>query len=106
MTQQRLTELFAEFTQQQAYILTKKNTDYANTDALSNFKSVACILNTTPELVTANLIGVKLARLGVLLNSDKSPVNESVLDSIMDLANYAFLLHCCVIDTHPQPTNV
>ena len=35
---------------------------------------------------------LKIARLGVLLNSKESPKNESVNDSILDLANYALLL--------------
>jgi len=39
-----------------------------------------------------NLIATKVARLGVLLNSDKKPNNESIEDSVLDLANYSVLL--------------
>jgi len=90
MTQKNITAEFDKFTETQREILVKKNSDYASKDALSNFKTVAGIMNTKPEIIAANLIGVKLARLGVLLNSDKEPTNESILDSVLDMANYAF----------------
>ena len=38
------------------------------------------------------LIATKVARLGVLLNSDNPAKNESIDDSILDLANYSVLL--------------
>jgi hypothetical protein len=44
------------------------------------------------NLIVLNLIATKVARLGVLLNSNDKPKNESINDSIMDLANYAMLL--------------
>ena len=100
MTQEKMTELFNQFTQKQTDTLLKKNNDYASADALSNFKSVAGIMNTKPEIIAANLIGVKLARLGVLLNSGKPPSNESILDSVLDMGNYAFLLHCILSETN------
>ena len=36
----------------------------------------------------AVLIGTKLARLAALLNSDKAPNNESILDTFIDGSNY------------------
>lgn len=99
MTQEKMTELFNQFVQKQSDTLLKKNNDYASADALSNFKSVSGIMNTKPEIIAANLIGVKLARLGVLLNSGKPPSNESILDSVLDMGNYAFLLHCILSET-------
>jgi len=98
MTNEIMTEEFKYFTDLQSETLLKKNKDYASQDSLSNFKTVASILNTSPEMVAATLIGVKLARLGVLLNSGKGPENESIMDSVLDMANYAFLLHCCLSD--------
>jgi hypothetical protein len=44
------------------------------------------------------MIATKVARLGVLLNSESKPNNESVRDSVLDLANYAVLLDMILSD--------
>lgn len=81
----------AKFQQKQQDTLLKKGNDYAGDDRLSNFKTVAAITNTTPEMVCLTMIGIKVARLGQLL-SGKQAENESVRDSVEDLANYSILL--------------
>ena len=43
MTQETLVKLFDEFTAQQKQTLLKKNNDYADADALSNFKLAGSI---------------------------------------------------------------
>lgn len=73
-------------------VLISKGDDYANDDRLSNFKTVAQITGTTPARSCLNLIATKVARLGNLLNSKEPPRNESIRDSVLDLANYAILL--------------
>ena len=73
-------------------VLLNKGEDYANTDRLSNFKLAGNICGISPELNCLSLIATKVARLGVLLNSNKSPNNESIEDSVLDLSNYALLL--------------
>ena len=78
--------------------LIKKGNDYANEDRLSNFKKAGSICGLKPELNCLSLIATKVARLGVLLNSENSPNNESIRDSILDLANYAVLLDMIVSD--------
>ena len=84
---------FAEFTQSMQDTMFRKGNDYGTEDRLFNFKAVATITNTTPELACLNLIATKVARLSVLLNSpNKLPNNESIDDSILDLANYSILL--------------
>ena len=80
------------------HTLFSKGDDYANQDRLSNFKTTANIIGTTPELSCLNLIAVKVARLGVLLNSKDKPKNESIQDSVLDLANYSVLLHMILND--------
>lgn len=72
--------------------LFKKGNDYANSDRLSNFKLAGAIAGGTAEVNCLNMIATKVARLGVLLNSTGTPNNESIEDSILDLANYAVLL--------------
>lgn len=86
-------ELFNE----QRKILTAKGSDYAGADLLSNFRLAGMIVNQTsdhPDAINClNLIGTKVARLGQLLNSGKHAHNESVQDSVVDLANYSALLY-------------
>lgn len=91
MTKEQQIKFFEEFSAKQKETLLKKGDDYANDDRLSNFKSVAQITKLKPETVALVLMGVKVARLGELL-SGKEPKNESISDSILDLANYAALL--------------
>jgi len=98
MTQEKLNELFHKFTKEQEEVLIKKNNDYASVDALSNFKTAGNIALIGPELNALSLIATKVSRLGVLLNSEKPPLNEAVEDSVMDLANYAFLLYAILKD--------
>lgn len=94
MTLQEQQEHFQSFTQMQETILLAKGDDYSTEDRLSNFKNVADITNLTPEIVCLVQIGIKVARLGVLLQSENTPKNESVNDSVLDLGNYNFLLDC------------
>jgi len=83
---------FLEITEQMKSIMFAKGNDYANEDRLSNFKLAGNISGLTPELNCLSLIATKVARLGVLLNNNKTPNNESVHDSLIDLANYTILL--------------
>ena len=83
---------FAEITEQMKTIMFAKGNDYANDDRLSNFKLAGNISGLSPELNCLSLIATKVARLGVLLINDKTPNNESVNDSLLDLANYTVLL--------------
>jgi len=83
---------FLEITEQMKNIMFAKGNDYANEDRLSNFKLAGNISGLTPELNCLSLIATKVARLGVLLNNNKTPNNESIHDSLLDLANYTILL--------------
>jgi hypothetical protein len=89
---------FDEMTKRMREILLSKGNDYANTDRLSNFKLAGSICGLSPELNCLSLIATKVARLGVLLNSSGTPNNESIEDSILDLANYAVLLNMLLKD--------
>lgn len=93
MRDKMLDSLFEE----QKRILKRKSNDYAGEDLLSNFRLAGMIVNQTskhPDAINClNLIGTKVARLGQLLNSEKTAENESIQDSVVDLANYAAILH-------------
>jgi hypothetical protein len=98
MTRENQIALFNEATEKAKVILQKKGNDYANEDILSNFKLAGSICGISPEINCLNLIATKVARLGVLLNSEKGPENESILDSEMDLFIYSFLLMCLTLE--------
>lgn len=89
---------FDEVTEKMREIMLSKGDDYANTDRLSNFKLAGNISGLNAELNCLSLIATKVARLGVLINSKEKPNNESVQDSVLDLANYAILLSMILKD--------
>ena len=92
MTQEEQIKHFEVMITQMKETLFKKGNDYSNEDRLSNFKLAGAICGLKAEQNCLSLIATKVARLGVLLNSDKEPNNESVQDSVLDLANYSILL--------------
>ena len=95
MTHEQQSKLLGEFYAEKKNILKLKGEDYANEDVLSNFKSAGANIGISAELQCLSLIATKVARLGNLL-SGKTPNNESVSDSILDLSNYTDLLYCLV----------
>jgi hypothetical protein len=92
MTEAQQTVHIAEFFNKMEKTILSKGNDYANEDRLSNFKLAGAISGMTAEQNCLSLIATKVARLGVLLKSNKSAENESISDSLLDLANYAVLL--------------
>lgn len=70
----------------------KKSADYANdSNRYANFESAAVAAGVPVDAVFRTLIGIKLARLAELQGKGKQPNNESVQDSLLDLAVYATL---------------
>lgn len=93
MTAEYRKQLFDKVVAKMESILLAKGNDYANEDVLSNFKLAGSICQITPQQHCLALIATKVARLGTLFTG-KSPKNEAVEDSIIDLINYGFLLYC------------
>ena len=99
MNASRRDELLNELHEKMGSVLKSKGGDYAtNTDVLSNFKLAGNICGISANKQCLSLIATKVARLGVLLDT-LEPNNESIEDSILDLINYSFLLHCLMEDT-------
>lgn len=98
MTREEQEKQFKELVSKMETTLLKKGNDYSNVDRLSNFKLAGNISGLKPEVQCLSLIATKVARLGVLLNSDKEPNNESVQDSVLDLCNYGLLLSMILSD--------
>ncbi len=92
MTKKEQLAVFGYLTNEMKKTLFSKGDDYANQDRLSNFKLAGSIAGGDARTNCLNLIATKVARLGVLLNSDQNPNHESIDDSVLDLANYAVLL--------------
>ena len=70
----------------------RKNADYASGDnPYSNFEEAAHSAGCSVDMVFAVLIGIKQARIKELTTKDKTPNNESLQDSRLDMAVYAAL---------------
>ena len=95
MTLKEQQQHFKELTKLMEHTFFNKGDDYAHADRLSNFKLSGAISGTNAKQIALDLIAVKVSRLGNLFHSDKVN-NESISDSILDLANYSILLHMIV----------
>lgn len=102
MTRETQSQLLGEFYAEKKNILKLKGEDYANEDVLSNFKTAGANIGISAEQQCLSLIATKVARLGNLL-AGKTPNNESVSDSILDLSNYTDLLYCLVNEEITEP---
>lgn len=101
MNKEQQVQHFRNMADKMEEILLAKWDDYAGADRLSNFKKVGAMCWLSPEIVTLVMVATKVARLWILLNSPESPRNESIQDSIIDLANYSCLLSMVVSETRP-----
>ena len=94
MTITDLKEEFDKLQEKKKEVLIKKNHDYARQDdVFSNFKIISEIANISIERVFLVFISVKIARLRELLLTGKKVKNESIEDTLLDLANYTELLY-------------
>lgn len=92
MTRTQQKQSFDAFAAKQWETMDSKAQDYAGDDRLSNFKQVGSITGQTAAQACLTLIATKVARLSQLLGG-KSPKNESIQDSVLDLGTYASLLN-------------
>jgi len=83
--------------QQGLEIIKKKQVDYATDPTKNRYENfersgtIASWFKDPIDIAFATLIGTKLARLGSLLSENKTPNNETVEDTFIDLANYSAL---------------
>ena len=95
MTKQEQLQRFDDLVAKLRKTLEDKGHDYASEDVLSNFKDSGKRIGKTPEEQCLALISTKVSRLSNLLsNKNKTPKNEAIQDSILDLIGYSFLLDC------------
>lgn len=75
----------------------RKNHDYSvDSNPFSNFEHSAAVAHgfSGVHASFATLIGTKLARLAVLLAPGKTPKNETIEDTFVDLCTYCVLWAC------------
>lgn len=95
MTLQEQKQMLEIFTEKMRETVLKKGDDYAGqADRLQNFKLAGNIAGDDATKNCLHAISTKVARLSQLLNSGSEPKNESVEDTLLDLANYSFLMVC------------
>ena len=90
-------EIFDKVAAKMKKIMMSKGNDYAGESRLNNFHVAGNVAGSDAQGNCLQLIGTKVARLGSLFNQRRNgksaPMNESIQDSILDLANYALLLY-------------
>lgn len=108
MTREEQIKIYEEIHDKLNFITYSKAHDYAGEDVLSNFKTVSAAakeLGITVDNATNYalfMVMLKIARLGNLLNSGKTPNNESIEDSFIDGINYMKLALCCYKDSQKE----
>lgn len=104
MNKEREIELIKEIDDKLLTIIKNKGNDYATEDVLSNFKRLSKAskelnINTQTNVGFALFMTLmKIDRVSNLLNSEKTPANESVNDSFEDGINYLKLAYLCHIE--------
>ena len=93
MTHQEFTHSFETLVTKMREMLLKKGRDYANEDAMSNFKRIGLVTDQTPEKVILTFTASKVSRLCNLMEKGAKPENEPIQDNMLDLACYSMLLY-------------
>lgn len=102
MNKQDLIGEFNALKEVQLNLLMSKGNDYSGDDRLSNFKEVGMMVGIPPEMVCRVLMGVKIAKLKQLLSGAKEVKHESIMNTVIDLNNYSFLLRCILLEEAKQ----
>lgn len=99
MTKQEYLEFHKKFCEKMVEITAKKNADYsgAGTDPFNNFRHIGHLVHTSAVDVVAvgflTRMSDKFSRIGSFIAKGKLMVeDESVEDTLIDLANYSALL--------------
>lgn len=102
MIAEKRDELFRELCVSELDLMKRKGKDYStDADILSNFKQTAALSNRTPFQEVLSELNKKIVRMNNLQKRDEV-LNESILDSLMDFRNYAFLAYCLLEEAKPQ----
>ncbi len=91
-TQSQQTQHLEKLVDKVRQTMLRKGNDYSNDDRLFNFKSAGFITDQNAALCCLTLIAIKITRLTSLLRAGKTPNNESIKDTSLDLVCYSILL--------------
>lgn len=103
MKQETLNEFILSKLDEMLETCSSKNKDYANEDALSNFRESAEFAGVTPAQSALVLIGTKISRIKNLLRKGGVANNESLQDSLKDLRVYTMLYEAILADYEEIP---
>ncbi len=79
-------------------LMLKKNHDYAGSkDPFANFKSTEVVGVSAERAILVRMMD-KMSRAGRLLEREGQVLDESLEDTLLDIANYANLLHALIKD--------
>ena len=106
MKQETFLKMAKEKFKKRIKLTLKKSHDYATNDILSNFKRMANLAEILqigkPRWEARDmallLLMLKIDRLNNLSRNEKSPQNESIEDTQLDMGNYMDLLDACLRD--------
>lgn len=95
MTADEQFKIIERYTKERHELMRRKGEDYNGADVLGLFKDVAKAGGRKPENVIIDEVHKKVLRLQNLMQG-KEPNNESIIDSVTDLSNYADILRCAL----------
>lgn len=92
MNQKQFVQFIKDFYDKNLKIVEAKNKDYAGDDTFKAFKLTEAIGNTTVEEGLLVRMSDKLSRISTLLKKKQHVKDETIEDTLADLANYAAIL--------------
>ncbi len=99
MTSKELIEFHKKFCETMNETIAAKNADYADADsAFSNFTRVELLGIATTEQGFLTRMVDKLCRIANLIKQPAKVKDESIIDTLMDLANYSIILAAYLSD--------
>lgn len=98
MTQQEFFEHISQSFADGSGLIRRKNTDYSGSaDPFKNFRSAEVIGIGVDKAILVRILD-KIARINNLLDSEAQVKDESIDDSILDAANYLYILKAYLYD--------
>lgn len=103
MNQQHFIEKLEQSYKENLETSKRKNSDYAsNVDAFKNFRGCESFGLTVEQGIMVRMSD-KFARIGNLLNKKGEVKDESISDTLSDLANYAMILKVYIESKNEKP---
>ena len=92
MTRESYWEFLKKKQEEGFALMEMKNADYADENPFKNFDNVETTCNISSEKGILVRMSDKMTRIGNLLDKESSVVEESIEDTLLDLANYSYIL--------------